>query len=239
MRCIFLFSLALLMVGGSVRSQPTESTQNSIDLGLAFGKSQGAFSAAFTHDWLVGKKKKFMIGLGGRFTSYIAQNQYYETAPAELTSGSTGPGVIFEETITANIDTFLISNPAVFAINALIDLGYQFSENFSVGFNIDAVGFSFGGEKQGNYINGSQGQMSSAKPTTFNALLVSDNDLGSLNSELYAKYRISDRWSARAGLQFLFTEYTTSTEVQQLPEPNDRFRNKSLMFMIGASIKLK
>lgn len=239
MRCIFLFSLAFMMVGGSVIAQSPESSQNSIDLGLAFGKSQGAFSAGFTHDWLVGKKKKFIVGLGGRLTTYVAQNQYYETAPAELTSGSTGPGVIFEETITANIDTFLISNPAVFAINALINLSYRLSETLSVGFNIDLVGFSFGGERQGNYINGSQGQMSSAKPTVFNALLISDNDLGSLNSELYAKYRISDRWSAKAGLQFLFTEYTTSTEVQQLPEPNDRFRNKSLMLMIGASFKLK
>lgn len=239
MRSIFLLSLAFLLIGGSVRSQSPESSQNSVDLGLSFGKSQGAFSAAFTHDWLIGKKKKLMIGLGGRFTAYIAQNQYYETAPAELTTGSTGLGVILKENITANVDTFLITSPNVFAINAHINLGYAFSEKFSAGFNIDVIGFSFGGERQGNYINGSQGQMSTAKPTTFNALLTSDNDLGSLNSELYAKYKINDRWSAKAGLQFLFTEYTTSTEVQQSPEPNDRFRNKSLMLMIGVSYKLK
>ena len=137
------------------------------------------------------------------------------------------------------MDTFLISKSNVFSINALIDLGYRFSEKFSVGFNIDAIGFSFGKERKGNYINGSQGQISLAKPTTFNALLTSDNDLGSLNSELYAKYKINEKWSAKAGLQFLFTEYTTNSQVQQLPEPNDRFRNKALMFMIGTNIKLK
>ena len=236
---IILFSLSSVLITGSAIAQSKATAENSIDLDLAFGKSQGAFSAAFIHDWSIGNKKKIVIGLGGRFTAYLARNQYYVTAPAELTSGSTGPGVIFKENIVANMDTFLISKPGVFAINGLINLGYRFTEKFSVGFNIDAIGISFGSEKKGNYINGQQGQFSTAKPTSFNALLVSDNDRGSLNSELYAKYKLNDRWAVRAGLQFLFTEYTTKTEVQQLPEPNDRFRNKSLMFMVGTSIKLK
>lgn len=234
----FFFGLIGFLNVGLVCAQ-SSSAQNSIDIGLAFRASQGALSAAFAHDWYLGKNKKFIIGTGGRFTAYVAQNQYYETAPAELTSGRSGPGVIFKESITANIDTFLITSPNVYAVNAFINLGYRFSEKFSMGFNIDAVGFSFGSEKQGNYINGSQGQITTAKPTSFNLLLVSDNDRGSLNSELYGKYKINEKWSARAGLQFLFTEYTTKTEVQQFPEPNDRFRNKSLMFMIGASFKLK
>ncbi len=233
-----LFALIGFLYAGLACAQ-SSTTQNSINLGLAFGASQGSLSAAFAHDWYLGKKKKFILGTGGRFTAYVAQNQYYETAPAKLTSGGTGLGVLFEETITANIDTFLISSPNVYAINAFINLGYQFSEKFSVGFNIDAIGFSFGGEKQGNYINGSQGQLTTATPTSFNLLLISDNDLGSLNSELYGKYKINEQWSIRAGVQFLFTEYTTKTEVQQFPEPNDRFRNKSLMIMIGASFKLK
>ena len=235
----FIFFLICFMSAFFGWAQESETSQNSIDLGLAFGKSQGTFSAGVTHDWFIGKNKKLVIGLGGRFTAYVGQNQYYVTAPAKLTSGSTGLGVIFKEIIVTNMDTFLISKSNVFSINALIDLGYRFTEKFSVGFNIDAIGFSFGGERNGNYVNGSQGQISPAKPTTFNALLTSDNDLGSLNSELYAKYKINEKWSAKAGLQFLFTEYTTNSQVQQLPEPNDRFRNKALMFMIGTSIKLK
>jgi hypothetical protein len=236
---ILFFYLCCFLISNALLSQSIESSQNSIDIGVAFGKSQGALSAAYNHDWFIGKKKKFVIGLGGRFSGYVAQNQYYVTAPAKLTSGSTGLGVIFKENIEANMDSFLISNPAVFAINAFVNIGYRINEKLAVGFNIDAIGFSFGGEKSGNYINGSQGQVSNARPTSFNALLTSDNDLGSLNSELYAKYKISDRWSIRGGLQFLFTEYTTTTEVQQIPEPNDRFRNKSLMFMVGTSFNLK
>ncbi|MDZ7646567.1 MAG: hypothetical protein U5K54_04975 [Cytophagales bacterium] len=37
----------------------------------------------------------------------------------------------------------------------------------------------------------------------------------------------------KVAYQYLFTEYTTDTEVQQLPEPNDRFRNKSSMLSVG------
>ena len=107
------------------------------------------------------------------------------------------------------------------------------------GFNIDAIGLSFGGENKGTYINGSQVQNAISNPTTFNALLIGDHDRGSLNSEFYGKYRLNDRWSVKAGLQHLFTEYTTVTKVQQFPEPNDRFRNKSTLFMIGVSMALK
>jgi hypothetical protein len=214
-------------------------TQKSIDVDLAIGQRQGNLSAAFVHDWHLGKKQKFVLGVGGRANAYLGRDQYYVTAPAKLTSGKTGLGVLFTENIEANMDTFLMAKPSLFAVNAFVNLGYRFSDKFSAGFNIDVIGFSFGGSKAGNYINGSQGQTDSAKPTAFNLLLTSDNDLGSLNSELYGRYALNDRWALRGGVQFLFTEYTTSTNVQEVPELNDRFRNKSLMFMLGASFTLK
>lgn len=206
---------------------------------IAVGNSEGTFSGAYLNNWKLGSKNKFLLGLGGRLTTYFGANQYYETAPAKITSGSTGPGVFFKETIIANMDTFLVKSPQVNALNAMINLGYQVSDKLSLGFNIDLLGFSLGGKQQGTYINGSLGQVESSKPTPFNVLLISDNDIGTLNSELYGRYVINEKWTLRAGAQFLFTEYTTDTSVQQFPEPNDRFRNKSLMFMVGAGYRLK
>lgn len=234
----YIFSLLIFITAFGMSWAQADKALNSIDVTLAIGKSQGALSGAFTHDWQLGKNRKFIVGIGGRFTGYLGRNQYYVTAPAKLTSGSTGLGVIFKENIVDNMDTVLIAKPNVFAMNALINLGYRFNEKFSVGFNIDAIGFSFGANKTGNYINGSTGGSTSGKPTSFNLLLTSDNDLGSLNSELYARYKLNERWSAKAGLSFIFTEYTTDTEIQQLPEANDRFRNKALMFMIGTTLNL-
>jgi hypothetical protein len=215
------------------------SQSNELGITTAIGHTQASVSALFLHDWELWKSKKFAIGAGMRFTSYFAANQYYITAPAELTSGSTGPFVIFKENIDSNIDTFLIKSPQVNLLNLVVNLRYKFNEKVTVGFNIDVIGLSFGGSTRGNYINGVEGAMENAEPTTFNILLISDNDRGSLNSELYGKYYWNEKWSLKLGAQFLFTEYTTDSEVQQYPEPNDRFRKKSLMMAVGVTYKLK
>lgn len=214
------------------------SQKNEFNFTSAVGATQGSLSFLFQHDWELWKSKKFAVGVGARFTSYFAANQYYITAPAEITSGSTGPFVIFKENIQENIDTFLIKSPQVNLLNVMINLRYKFNEKMMVGFNIDVVGLSFGSSAKGNYINGAEGAMLSAKPTAFNILLVSDNDQGSLNSELYGKYFWNEKWGLKLGAQFLFTEYTTESEVQQYPEPNDRFRKKSLMGAIGITYTL-
>jgi len=214
------------------------SQSSEVSATAAVGSSQGSISFSYGKDWGLWKSKKFAAGAGARFTSYFGTNQDYITAPAKLTSGGTGPGVIFKENIEANIDTFLIKSPQVNLLNIFINLRYNFNEKFQVGFNIDAIGFSFGGSKQGTYINGAQGSTGSAKPSSFNVLLISDNDRGSLNSELYGKYYFNEKWGIKLGAQFLFTEYTTDTEVQQFPEPNDRFRNKPLLVALGIAYKL-
>ena len=232
--------VTIFMVGciGIAYAQRIPMSFTFVDLDGAIGNSEGTLAFSFNFDKNLGKRQRIVVGGGVRFTSYIGRNQYYITAPAELTSGDTGPGVIFKENIEANIDTFLIETPKVNSLNLLVILGYNVSPKLLLRFNIDVIGFSFGKSSSGNYINGTQGAMVSSEPSPFNLLLVSDNDKGSLNSEFFARYLINDKWGIKGGAQFHFTEYTTDTYVQQYPEPNDRFRNKSLMFMLGVSFKL-
>jgi long-subunit fatty acid transport protein len=196
----------------------------SIDYGSftgAFGSQQGSVSLDYFHLWKLGKSKKIEIGIGGRFTSYFGTSQYYSSAPADL---------VVDE---SKSDSVLLQSPQVNALNIAINLGYRISSKFGVGFNIDALGFSFGGKQNGSYINGNQGQATSAKPTSFNVLLVGNNDKGSLNSEFYVRYFIKERLAVKLAYQYLFTEYTTDTKIQQLPEANDRFRNKASLFSLG------
>ena len=216
-----------------------QKATQSASASIAAGSNQGSLNLAWLHRRGLGKNGKFGIGLGVRFTSYIAQNQYYTTAPAQLTTGSTGPGVIFKPDIDANIDTLLVKSPQVNALNLFINMDYRLTQKLQLGFNIDAIGFSFGARTQANYINGASGKITEATPTSFNLLLVSDNDQGSLNSEFYLNYLISEKWGIRAGAQFLFTEYTTDTNVQTFPEENDRFRKKSLLPSLGITYLLK
>ncbi|MBP6686985.1 MAG: hypothetical protein KA160_03930 [Lacibacter sp.] len=210
-----------------------------LDLSGSIGSNQGSVAASYIHNWHLGKKQKFSIGAGARFTSYFGSNQYFITAPAKITSGATGPGVLFKENIQANLDSLLVSSASMNALNLSINLGYRITSKLTAGFNIDAIGFSFGGEKAAKYVNGTTVTNTTAKPTGFNALLISDNDLGTLNSELFAAYAFNKKWSAKLGFQFLFTEYTTTTMVQQFPEPNDRFRNKVSAVVFGVRYQLQ
>ena len=212
------------------------------DISVGFGVARNHFTTIVQNNylWSLGKNKKWSIGTGARFTSSFSKNLYYTTAPALLTTGKNGPGVFFGADILQNIDSILFKKAQIHALNLTINSQYQIKEKVAVGFNIDVIGFSIGPRQKAIYFgNNNTIQNTDAKPTTFNLLLISDNDLGSLNSEFFAKYTLNNIWSVKAAFQFLFTEYTTNTQVQTTPtsQKNDRFRNKSSQFSVAVIYK--
>lgn len=203
---------------------------------LSASTAKGHFTTALSWNHLhgLGKKDKFNIGYGIRFTSAFHSKQEFVTAPAKLTSGVANPTAMFRENILANFDTLSLSKSQVNSLNATIHLQYNFTPKFEAGFNIDALGFSFGGKREGTYTSSiypaGKATTQTAKPTTANVLLISDNDIGSLNSELYARYWITPKIAVRAGATFIFAEYTTD---KKLSLDNDRFRNKSWQALVA------
>lgn len=231
-----LFS-AFILLSISHLSFSQSKNQRYADLSIAAG---GGFSPAlsYNYNWGLGKKGKFKIGTGIRFTYFAGHHKDLITAPATLTSGEKGPQVLFKENILSNLDTLHLAKVGIGYLNIPIHLQYSFSQKFEVGFNIDAIGISFGSKQSGTFYASDSRSLNkstqSAKPTFFNLLLVSDNDLGSLNSELYARYWINDKIGVRAGLSFQFIEYTTE---KVLTFENDRFRTKNLLPMVAISYK--
>ncbi|GHB59330.1 hypothetical protein GCM10007390_11240 [Persicitalea jodogahamensis] len=221
------------MLSGSAFAQyQGPRRQKNLDAALAAGKG---FSPALSFQSLYGGR--FKIGWGVRYTGYFGKSTELVTAPAALTSGKTDPSVLFSENILSNFDTLTLNKVQSNALNAVINLQFSLSNRFEVGFNIDAIGLSFGAQQMGRFHSASESAaldntVQTAKPTTFNLLLISDNDRGNLNSELYARYWVSDRMAVRAGLSFNFVEYTTD---QKLTFDNDRFRYKSLLPMVAVS----
>jgi hypothetical protein len=215
-----------------------QKTKRDASFIIGFAENQTTTALQYQHVWLLGKKKKFGIGTGAKLTNVFGRKSFYITAPAKLTSGKVGPAVFFAEQIVPNIDSVFFSKSQVNALNATINFTYDITAKIKLGFNIDAIGFSFGGSQQAAYYPNAGGLIVSttAKPTGFNALLVSDNDLGTLNSEFYGQYTINKKFGAKLGFQFLFTEYTTNTKVQTTPagDKNDRFRYKSGGVTLGA-----
>ena len=212
------------------------------DFGLAL--SPGAKEMDIALSWKqvhgITPNKKFKLGYGLRFNGYWNNDKYYVTAPAELTSGEKGPQVLFIENINDNLDTMSVHSAQHNSINTVIYLEYDFNDKWGIGFNIDAFGIAFGHSVDGKMISSQKPAQSNeyevAKPTSYNLLLVSDNDIGMLNSELYATYNVNSKLSFNAGLTFLFTEYTTNNKIEYNFN-NDRFRHKSLMGMVSINYK--
>jgi hypothetical protein len=233
----------LVILSASAQKNKVRAIDNFAELTGGIGASQATVSLAYVYNWKVGKRKKFELGLGARFTSYFGSDLYFTTAPAKLTSGKTGPAVLFTDDIDANIDSVLFPRAQINALNLSLNFGYNFSRKFSAGLTIDAIGFSFGKKQSAVYYgnNFATGVPVTAKPTGFNLLLISDNDKGSLNSELFARYRWNDSWGVKLGFQFFFAEYTTDTKVKTTPGggTNDRFRKKMAGAGIGITYNFK
>jgi hypothetical protein len=226
--------LAIPIVGSMVSlsalaQEANPEPERSADFMLGIGSGQTNFSLAYQYAWRFGQKQKLRMGVGARFNGFSASDKYFVSAPAKIVKGESGPAALFKEPIKANMDSVQLSSAQVYSLNVLIHISYAFTDKLRAGFNIDVIGVSFGGSQPGTYINGNAPDAIftkpvSASPSAFNLLLVGENDLGSLNSEFFATYSLNDKWALKGGVQHIFMEYTTDTQVQQFPEPNDRFR---------------
>lgn len=212
-------------------SQKNKSALSAFDVSIA---TNADFASAEALSWYrihpVALKKKFSLGYGLRFTAMQNNHQKFITAPAKVSEGN-----FFKKQNEAKLDSFFVPSSVIFSFNTMIYLHYQFNTKWSLSFNIDAFGLSFGKKVKGTFESYSLGQMpsqQSAKVTPFNALLTGDYDWGSLNSEFSVNYKFKNNWVLRPGITFLFAEYTTDNN---LAFNNNRFRKKTLLPMIGLS----
>ncbi|MBS1608084.1 MAG: hypothetical protein JSS70_04770 [Bacteroidetes bacterium] len=235
------FILIFLFAFGTAGAQRIEDIRINryINIAGTIGQSQGAASASYVHNWKLWKKRKWETGFSLRWSSYIGTKKEFITAPARLARTNTTPFLIFfagqrKETQ----DTLTVQRPFTNAVNLAINIGYNFSRKWGGVFNIDFIGFTFG--RKSPAILTSNGEIQTepaAKPSSFNLLLTGDHDLGSLNSEFFARYYFNKKWSIRAIYQFLFVEYKTQSIKQIAPDGTvvDRFRNKANTFGLGVS----
>ena len=240
MKSVIITAAVLLQCVVSSGQNKTGSRINQFaDLAGTVGSSRGTVALSYVHNWKLDKKQKWEAGLGARFTSGFGTKQEYTTAPAKLARGTTVPFVIvLAEQKTANWDTLTVQRPLVNSVNISANFGYNFSNNWSAGFNIDLIGFTFGRKTPAILTsNGVTKTEAVAKPAAFNVLLTGDLDYGSLNSEFFFKYKLNNRWGIRAIYQFYFSEYKTTTIKQIAPDGTgvDRFRQKGNNFGAGIS----
>lgn len=246
MKKILLLSITLFATHffGQNKETPFISrSSNETGITVSTNGDVSATGLSFKQDWGIGKNKKnFKIGVGIRVTSSFGNNKLqYTTAPARLTTNTSGPGVLFADQITKNIDSLSVNATQVNALNLFLSLRYDISQKWGAEFNIDFAGISFGGKQNSVLLYGEKSnntQTSIAKPSTTNFLLLGDNDLGSLNSEFMATYSIKPNLRLKSGVVFLFNEYKLDNPVSYTNSIGTTvdattYRAKLLMFGIG------
>ncbi len=197
-------------------------------VGFGFGSNNFSNTLGLGANWHLGAKKKFIIGTGIRYTGSYGSKQYFTSAPASVAGDK------------AKEDSLYALKPSFHSLNVMINLGYKITDSWTVGFDIDALGFTFGSKGSPSFIaNGVQSTVASAKPTSANILLIGNNDRGSLNSQTYIQkyFGTNQKYGVRLAFQYLFNEITTSTKVQTAPIQNDRFRVKNSGVAIVGVIK--
>lgn len=212
-----------------------QAQQISVGANASLGDKKSAFFMWGRHEFGINTSKSIRLGYGIRFAQFNAYKGLYLTAPMRLTQVNYTPQ-------NTNIDTVRIAENHHFFINAYIILGYTYKEKIDFRFSIDLAGFSFGNTVKGEHIlNAKENtglpkhQTVQAKPTLLNLLLVSDNDIGSLNSEFTAGYWIKEKYYVFGGYSFLFAEYTTDRKIRN---DNNRFRLKGHLGTAGIAYRL-
>jgi hypothetical protein len=232
--------ISFLLIGTAVSAQETNElprTNRFVDFTATIGASQQTLAASYVHNWRIGKKRKFELGLGLRNTAYFGVKKDFWTAPADVARGSSIPFiVVVSSQETQNWDTLTVQRPLTNSLNISANFGYHINKKLYAGFNIDLIGFTVGRTSSAIFTsNGTTRTEPEAKPVSFNLLLTGDLDLGSLNSEFFLYYHLSKHWSIKGVYQFMFVEYKTTNVKQTVPEDVDRFRNKANNGGIGVA----
>lgn len=216
---------ALIALMLSVTSLAQSASNNLSAWEATLGASKGHLLATAANINYI-NDAKFKVGLAFRINSFLAKDKKYATAPAILTSGVKGPSAMFKPNILENIDTLYVPKTVTHSVNVAVFLEYSLNANVAAGFDIDLLGITLGKFQNVNLYQPWNGiEKVAAKPTRFNLLLVSDNDIGTLNSELYLRYRPQNSdWYAKTGVSFYFSELKTE---KKLWLDNDRFRYKT------------
>lgn len=227
-----------------------------VDVGAGFKGGQLAPSIAYYQLLNVGEKKLISFGYSVKFGTFYGNNLDYITAPARLTRGKDGFSALGASVIPANLDTVSFTRVSMTNLNLGFKVQVQLGP-VQLGATADIIGFGFGKGRTGRYQSSTgaftapssgttattdtlsfQGTNASqaASPSNINLRLLGDNNLGTLSSEVYARFLFTKRIGVKIGYQWLTTEITTRNK--DIRSDNNRFRNRQSLPYVAISFPL-
>jgi long-subunit fatty acid transport protein len=118
------------------------------------------------------------------------------------------------------------------SVNLALFSAYRLHQKWAVGFNIDLIGLSFGPRRESSdFSNGFDGA-----PTRFNVFKGAENDVGTLNSEVWIGYFLNPNLVLKSGIAHFVGEYETT---QSQSGGNNRFRRFNNLLILGIKVRVR
>ena len=179
---------------GSAVNADTPEPARKIWTGLSVGMEKNTQQASFgvAHHWAPFSGRNFTLVSGVRYNAFWEQRTEYKCNP--------------------NCSDAILVSPESktnHAMNLMLGIQYNLSAFFA-GFNIDVAGFNLG---KNEYTLNRAGVSYAGETKSLNLLKIGFNDIGSLNSEFYVGYLISENLSARLGYSHTFSHYASKDGV--------------------------
>lgn len=214
-----------------------------IDIGAAHNDKSWSVGFLYNQYLKPGRKGIFQVGWGIRGSHLISNTLDYTTAPSTLTKAKVGLAINTPIALK-NIDTLQI-NTSITSFNFNIGMQLSLFDRLDLGANADILGLVLGSRRSGFYI-GSAGfnkvdslnqhrTFQGARPTGFSIQLPGDHVKGTLNSELFARLRFTEKVAVKVSYLWAVSEYKTDNV---LVNDNRRFRFRSKMIYIGLSFPI-
>ncbi len=179
---IFLTTAIFTSKGQSIR------VYEHIGLSIATANKVTVPSVSYTQTLEFGKERSYRLGTGFRFNYFNFKNREFKGVETKINNVS------------------IIPSPKLTGASINIPIVAEFhTKKILLGINVDIIGFSFGKTRENPTISNYKGTLDSlnASPRGTSLLLLGKNNRGSLNSEIYLGYKVSDELTIRGGVSSL------------------------------------
>lgn len=186
MRLALVFVLAALPV--SAREAPAPEVV--YDLAVGANADVRTFSAGAARRHAVLSARRLILGYGARASLLTGRLELHPVRGG-------GP------------ERLVIDGARLATVNASVHAAYRVAGSLEAGFNVDLAGASAGGPESASYRAAPSGATANvgASPVRGNLFLFGGNDIGSLNSEFYAAWKLAPAVTVRGGLSHFLAEY--------------------------------
>ncbi|QKZ15326.1 hypothetical protein [Spirosoma sp. KUDC1026] len=250
MKKVLATLLTLISLSGFAQSPVAARLSSGFDLGMAYTKNRYNPSIAYYQLISLGESKVFSLGWTARLGAFYGDNIDFYTAPSRLTRGKSGLGALGAPLVSENIDNvrfdYMTATSLNFGIRGRINLGWV-----ELGGSADLLGLTVGKRRTGLYrsangrfnIDSTRTQpfsgsnaIQDGSPARGNLRLLGDNDQGSLSTEVFARFFVSQRVAIKAGYQWQTTEMRMVN--RDVVANNNRFRNRTGMPYLAVTLPL-